>query len=313
MVKSVLVDASGLIYQGFHASKRQEDQFRLRSDGFPVAALRDFTRRIWNFVFDGIRGIQLDRVGIVFDYDGRTIRHDLYSGYKGGRDERPEELKQQLPLMRDVVRAFGLIPIELAGYEADDLIASYAKLLHENNGDEVVIVTYDKDFCQLVRPGVTLYSPAVGDPRFAGYRPEKWMSRDEVIEKFGVPPSQVVDVQSLMGDAADKVPGVPKIGEKLAAELIRDFGSVENVIAFAHTIRKPATRKAIEAHIDDIRLSRQLVSLFDDLDVPVPIEALALKPPEPEPLLAFFTQMELVSWRRRTLEHFGLVEAVEHA
>ena len=302
---TVLVDASGLIYQGFHASKKQEDHYRLRSDGFPVAAVREFTRRIWTLVFDGLRGFKPDHIGIIFDYDGPTFRRQLYADYKGGR-ERPSELQMQLPVMREVAEAFGCVAVEADGFEADDLIATYTRLAREE-GHEVIIVTFDKDMYQLVKPGVTVFCPAVGDPRFTGFRQEKWVSQTEVVDKFGVPPSQVVDVQALMGDATDRVPGVPKIGEKTAADLIRQFGSAEAVITFADQIFKPKLRDSIKAHAEDIRLSRQLVSLLDDVDLPVPLHDLVAPSPDAETLLRFFEKMEFVTWARRTRERFGLV------
>lgn len=304
---TLLLDASGVIYQGFHASKGQEDQFRLRRrDGFPVAAVREFTRRLFGFIFDGLRGFKPDHIGVIFDFDGPTFRRDLFADYKLGR-LRDAELNQQMPLMREAAKALGLCALEKDGYEADDLIATYARLAVEA-GHDVIIVTFDKDLYQLVRPGVTVFCPAVGDPRYSGFRPEKWIGPDQVVEKFGVPAGQVIEVQALMGDATDNIPGVPKVGVKTAAELIGQFGSVEMLINFAHTIVRPKLRDLIIEHAETIRLSRQLVALLDDVEVPEPLEALATPDVDPVRLLAFLNDMEFQTLARRVRERFSLPE-----
>src|SRR5262249_45515035 len=182
-----------------------------------------------------------------------------------------DELIPQFPLMRDAVRAFGLIPIEQEGYEADDLIATYARVALEAGAD-VTIVAGDKDLMQLVKPGVRMFDPMPGRERPIGI--------EEVMEKFGVPPAKVPEVQALIGDSTDNVPGVPGIGVKTAAQLINEFGDLETLLARVSEIKQEKRRQALIESADKPRLSKQLGTLDDHVKLDVPLADLAVHPPD---------------------------------
>ncbi|MEY2884710.1 MAG: hypothetical protein RL490_2434, partial [Pseudomonadota bacterium] len=203
----------------------------------------------------------------------------MYEHYKAHRPPAPEDLVPQFPLIRDAVRAFSVPCIEEAGYEADDIIASYA-LAAKAAGYNVTIVSSDKDLMQLIQPGIDCLDTMKNQR----------IDRAEVIEKFGVPPEQVGEVLALMGDTADNVPGVRGVGPKTAAELITAYGSVEGVIANIDAIKKPKLKETLAASIDDARLSRELVRLKDDIPLAEPLDALTLRHPPHAPLAAFLAK-----------------------
>ena len=200
----------------------------------------------------------------------------------------------QFPLIRDAVKAFNVACIEQEGYEADDLIASYAREVADAGGD-VTIVSSDKDLMQLVRPGVVMFDAMKS----------KKIGREEVMEKFGVPPDKVVDVQSLAGDSTDNVPGVPGIGVKTAAELINEYGDLDALLERAAEIKQPKRREKLIEFADQARVSRELVRLKDDVDTGVPVDALGVHDPQPEVLLGFLRVMEFNTLTRRIAEALG--------
>jgi DNA polymerase I len=227
-----LVDGNSFLFRAYFQSMNQDRKYNVRpSDGLPTGAVRLFSTKLFQFIREGAAGARPTHLGIIFDASEETFRKDIYADYKANRAEPPSELIPQFSLTREAVKAFGLIPIEQDGLEADDLIATYACRASEA-GAEVLIVSADKDLMQLVRPGVTFYDPESGLKGKPGYRPERKLDRDGVIEKFGVPPEQVPDVQALIGDPTDNVPGVPGIGPKAAAILIGELGSLEAILAF---------------------------------------------------------------------------------
>ena len=213
---------------------------------------------------------------VVFDAGATTFRNAMYDGYKAQRPPPPEDLVPQFPLIRDAVRAFSIKCIEQDGYEADDIIASYA-LAALADGFDVTIVSSDKDLMQLVQPGLDMYD-TMKNVR---------INREEVIEKFGVGPEQVGEVLALMGDSVDNVPGVRGIGPKGAADLIREFGTVDALLGRLDEVKRPKLREMLETHADNARLSRELVRLKDDLPLAEPLSALTLQEPPKEPLAAF--------------------------
>lgn len=260
----VLVEVSGMIYRAFH---------QVPQDGFvdydDYSSVRRFCRTLENMARERFGSFRPTHVGIVFDAARRSFRHDIYPAYKANRKETPAGLAHVMPYFRDAVRALGFTPIEEEEYEADDLIASYARRA-EQDGAEVAIVSGDKDFMQLVGPAISIFNPTrKEDP--------KWIDADEVERFFLVPPSQVVEVQALAGDSADNIPGVPGVGIKTAAPLILAFGTAEGVIraAAAGQVTNNRLRGKILAHQDDIRIARRLVRLADDVMLPVPPSALA--------------------------------------
>src|SRR5918993_4832550 len=227
-----LVDGSSFVFRAYFQSMNQDRKYNVRpSDGLPTGAVRLFVTKLFQFIREGAVGMKPTHLAIVFDKSEHTFRNEIFADYKSNRNEPPSDLVPQFPLTREAAKAFGLIPIEQAGLEADDLIASYACRASEA-GAEVLIVSADKDLMQLVRPGVTFYDPESGLKGKPGYRPERKLDRDGVIEKFGAPPEQVPDIQALVGDTTDNVPGVPGIGPKAAATLIGELGSLEAILAY---------------------------------------------------------------------------------
>lgn len=262
-----LIDGSGFIFRAFHGLPPMT-----RPDGTPVNAVYGFTTMLMKLLADR----PSDYVAVIFDSSRKTFRSDIYPEYKAHRPPPPEELVPQFPLVREATRAFDLPAVELEGFEADDLIATYARLGREA-GAEVTIVSSDKDLMQLVRPGVDMYDPMKN----------RAITEAEVHEKFGVAPDRVVDVQALCGDTSDNVPGVPGIGVKTAAQLIGEYGDLDTLLARAGEIKQPKRRETLLANADLARVSRELVRLRDDAPVPVPLAELAPRPPAPDKLAAF--------------------------
>ncbi len=252
------MDGSGYIFRAFHALPPMN-----RRDGTPVNAVFGFTNMLAKFLKDHT-GTHL---AVVFDAGKTTFRNRIYDRYKAQRPDPPPELIPQFALVREATAAFGVACVELEDWEADDLIASYARAASEA-GMAVTIVSSDKDLMQLVRPGVTMLDPIKQKP----------IGPAEVAEKFGVPPEKVVEVQALMGDAIDNVPGVPGIGPKNAAELIVAYGDLEAVLAAAPEMKPSKRRDNLLAHAGAARLSRKLVLLCDEAPLPLTLEALTAAP-----------------------------------
>jgi DNA polymerase-1 len=263
----VLVDISGYIFRAFHALPPMT-----RPDGTPVNAVFGFTQMLSSFLTEH-RGSHL---AAVFDASRQTFRNDIYPAYKAHRPDPPPELVPQFALIREATEAFGVAQVEMPGFEADDLIAAYARAFVADGG-EVTIVSSDKDLMQLVRPGVQMFDPIKRKP----------IREAEVVEKFGVPPDKVVEVQALIGDAVDNVPGVPKIGPKTAAELILAYGDLEAVLANTAKIKQPMRRQNLEQYAEQARISRRLVTLDDQAPLTLTIDELAVRPPEPAALEKF--------------------------
>ena len=267
--KLLLIDGSGYIFRAFHALPPMT-----RPDGTPVNAVFGFTKMVMKLIDD----LQPHSVAVIFDAGRITFRNEIYPDYKANRSEPPEELVPQFALVREATKALSLPLIEVPGYEADDIIATYAKMANAENRD-CLIVSSDKDLMQLVRDGVSMLDPMKGRP----------IGPDEVMEKFGVAPDRVVDVQSLAGDSTDNVPGVPGIGVKTAAQLITDFGDLDALLAGASTIKQPKRRENLIEFADQARISRELVRLDDSAPVPFQVAELGL-PNRDMDLLATFLQ-----------------------
>lgn len=266
----ILVDGSGYIFRAFHALPPMT-----RPDGTPVNAVFGFAQMLEKF----LNQHAASHIAVVFDSARETFRNEIYPAYKAHRPEPPEELVPQFALIREATEAFGVCRVELPGYEADDLIASYAREF-EAAGGRVTIVSSDKDLMQLVRERVEMLDPIKQKP----------IRAPEVMEKFGVGPDKVVEVQALAGDATDNVPGVPGIGVKTAAQLITEYGDLETLLARAGEIRQPKRRELLLAHADAARISRRLVSLDAQAPLPAPLDAMVAKPPEPARLAAFLRE-----------------------
>jgi DNA polymerase-1 len=285
-----LVDGSGYIFRAFHALP----PLTRPSDGLPVGAVHGFCAMLWKLLRETKASEAPTHFAVIFDASEKTFRNEIYQDYKAHRPPAPEELIPQFPLIRDAVKAFNVACIEQLGFEADDLIASYARQVVDAGGD-VTIVSSDKDLMQLVRPGVVMFDAMKA----------KKIGRDEVLEKFGVAPDKVVDVQSLAGDSTDNVPGVPGIGVKTAAELINEYGDLDALLERAGEIKQPKRREKLIEFAEQARISRDLVRLKDDVPDMIPADALGVRDPEPATLLTFLRDMEFSTLTRRISEALG--------
>ncbi len=263
-----LIDGSGFIFRAYYAIKAE----MTRPDGTPVNAVFGFTKMLMKLLAD----TDADHVAVVFDRARKTFRNNIYAEYKANRAPPPDDLIPQFGLVRDATRALNVAQVDMEGYEADDLIATYARLAVEAGAD-VTIVSSDKDLMQLVRPGVVMMDAMK----------EKMIGPDEVMEKFGVGPDKVIEVQALAGDSSDNVPGVSGIGVKTAAQLINEYGDLETLLSRAHEIKQPKRRQNLIDEADAARLSKKLVTLVDDVPVELDLASFAVREPEPEVLLAF--------------------------
>jgi len=255
-----------------------------RSDGTPVNAVYGFTTMMMKLLNE----TDADHVAVIFDAARKTFRSDIYPEYKAHRPPAPEELVPQFPLIREATRAFNVPCIEMEGFEADDLIATYATQAAAL-GARVTIVSSDKDLMQLVGGGVEMMDPLKG----------RTIAEPEVVEKFGVPPDKVVDVQALCGDTADNVPGVPGIGVKTAAQLILEYGDLDTLLARAGEIKQPKRRETLLNNADMARISRELVRLRRDVPGVEPLESFAKRDPAPELLAEFVREMGFKSLSAR--------------
>jgi DNA polymerase-1 len=243
-----------------------------RADGVPVNAVFGFTNMLAKFLREHVG----THIAVIFDAGRATFRDRIYDQYKAHRPDPPDDLLPQFPLVREATAAFGVPAIELADWEADDLIASYARAAVAAGG-RVTIASSDKDLMQLIGPGIDMLDPIRGKP----------IGPAEVMEKFGVPPEKLIEVQALMGDSIDNVPGVPGIGPKNAAQLIQEFGDLETVLAAAPAMKPSKRRDNLIAHAENARLSRTLVTLRDDAPLPMPMGELACCEPDRDALAAF--------------------------
>ena len=288
-----LVDGSGYIFRAFHGLPMMT-----RPDGVPVNAVYGFTTMLMKLLLEN----KCSHLAVIFDAGRETFRNKIYPEYKAHRPEPPDELIPQFGLIRDTVRAFGVPSIEIPGYEADDLIATYAKLAVAD-GAEVVIWSADKDLMQLVRPGVSMMDPLKN----------KSIGPAEVFEKFGVTPDKVIDVQALAGDPTDNVPGVPGIGVKTAAQLLDEYGDLDTLLARAGEIKQPKRRETLLNNAEAALISRQLVRLKDDVPVTEAWADFATCPPDPQQLYHFIDQQGFRSLKMRIEAAFGPAPAADHA
>ncbi len=296
-----LVDGSSFVFRAYYQSIRQDQKYNYRSDRLPIGAVRLFATKMLQFVRDGAAGIKPTHLAIIFDKSENSFRRELYPPYKSHRPDPPADLVPQFPLLRATVRAFGMIPVEQDRYEADDLIATYARQARERGAD-VLIVSADKDLMQLIEPGVAMYDPASGE------RDERRIGPAEVADYFGAGPDKVVDIQALAGDSTDNVPGAPGIGVKTAAQLIGEYGDLDTLLARANEIKQPKRREALTLpeYVERIRISKTLVTLVRDVPVETPLDDLVTPTLDGKELVAFFKAMELNTITRRVGEICGL-------
>ncbi|TRL27784.1 DNA polymerase I [Methylosinus sporium] len=300
-----LVDGSSFVFRAYFQSIRQDAKYNYRTDRLPTGAVRLFCAKLFQFIREGAADLTPTHLAIIFDKSENSFRKEIYPDYKAHRQDPPDDLIPQFPLMRAAVRAFGLLPIEQDVYEADDLIATYAKEARARGAD-VLIVSADKDLMQLIDDKVSMYDPA------SGAREERRIGVAEVVDYFGVPPSKVVDVQALAGDSTDNVPGAKGIGVKTAAQLINEYGDLDTLLARAGEIKQPKRRETLTdpASVALIRTSERLVKLVDDAPLEIPLDDLGLHQPDGKTLVAFLQAMEFTQLTRRAAETYG-VEANE--
>ncbi len=287
-----LVDGSGFIFRAFHAIP----PLNRKSDGLPVNAVSGFCNMLWKLLNDARDtsvGVTPTHFAVIFDYSSKTFRNELYDKYKAHRPPPPADLIPQFGLIREATKAFNLPCIEKEGYEADDLIATYARQA-EAIGADVTIISSDKDLMQLVTANVHMYD-AMKD---------KQISIPEVIEKWGVPPEKMIDMQAMTGDSTDNVPGIPGIGPKTAAQLLEEFGDLDTLLARAEEIKQVKRRETIIANRELALISRQLVTLKTDTPV-VPLEEMELHPQDGPRLIGFLKAMEFTTLTRRVAEKTG--------
>src|SRR3954454_1041797 len=275
-----LIDGSGFIFRAYFARAKdpKAERFQRKSDGMATEVVMIFSNMLDKY----LRETDADHIAVIFDASGRSFRNEIYGEYKANRREMPDDLAPQLKHVRRAAEAFGVCQIEMENFEADDLIATYARHAVEA-GAKVTILSSDKDMMQLVHDGTVMMRDPMTD------RP---IGEAEVREKFGVGPEKVIEVQALCGDSTDNVPGVPGIGVKTAAELINTYGDLETLLAHAHEIKQPKRREALVENEAKARLSKELVKLDDDVPLPCPLADLRVKPIDLDHLLPFLQQME---------------------
>src|SRR5271155_1907246 len=283
-----LVDGSGYIFRAYHALP----PINRKSDGLQLNAVFGFCNMLWKLLRDMKAEEKPTHLAVVFDKSEKTFRTEMYPDYKAHRPDPPDDLRPQFKFVREAVQDFDLPCLEQDGYEADDLIATYVREASEA-GATSTIVSSDKDLMQLVNDRVVMFDTMK----------DKKIGRAEVIEKFGVPPDKVIEVQALIGDSTDNVPGVPGIGVKTAAQLIGEFGDLETLLKRAGEIKQPKRREALLENADKARISRQLVLLDDKVALDVPLDDLAVHEPDARKLIAFLKAMEFSTLTRRVAEY----------
>jgi len=289
-----LIDGSGFIFRAYFARAKdpKAERFQRQSDGMATEVVMHFSNMLDKY----LRDTDADHIAVIFDASGRSFRNEIYSEYKANRREMPDDLAPQLAHVRQAADAFGVCRIEMENFEADDLIATYARHALDA-GAKVTILSSDKDMMQLVADGKIMMRDPMTD------RP---IGEAEVREKFGVGPDKVVDVQALCGDSTDNVPGVPGIGVKTAAELINAYGDLESLFAHAGEIKQPKRREMLIENVAKARLSKELVKLDDNVPLPCPLSALTVKPYDPDKLFPFLDEMELRALKSRIVRRLDI-------
>lgn len=295
-----LIDGSAYIFRAYHALP----PLTRKSDGIPVGAVSGYCNMIWK-VFNqakaGKLGPPATHFAVIFDHSSKTFRNEIYPEYKANRSAPPEDLRPQFALIREATRAFNLPSIEQQGFEADDLIATYARIAHEN-GDRVTIISSDKDLMQLINENVSMYDQMK----------DKHISAPDVLEKFGVGPEMMIDLQALSGDSTDNIPGVPGIGAKTAAQLLLEYGDLDTLLERAGEIKQNKRRQNLIEFAEQARLSRQLVRLDDHVALDVPLDNFGMVEMEGSQLLSYLKGMEFTTLTRRVAETFEAdVSAIE--
>ena len=289
----VLVDGSGYIFRAYYALPPM-----YRSDGLPVNATFGFCNMLLKLIED----IQIEKGGrvsiaVIFDAARETFRNSIYPDYKANRSDPPEDLIPQFDIIKKIPDFFNLKSIQSQGFEADDLIASYSKAASDI-GKTVTIISSDKDLMQLLKDDVSIIDPIK----------KREVTKETVLEKFGVIPEKVIDVQALAGDSSDNIPGAPGIGPKIASLLINEYDSIENLLDKTHEIKQDKRRASLEENKEIIKISKQLVTLKDDVELPISINELSYKPMDVKKLISFLEEMEFNKIKSSVISKFGFKE-----
>ena len=279
-----LIDGSGFIFRAYFQSANQDPKYNKRTDGLPVGAVRLYCNMMWGIIKDKKSPNKPTHIAVIFDTSSKSFRNAFFPEYKAHRPDPPADMRPQFDLIRQATRAFNLPSVEMENFEADDLIATYTRQAVAA-GATVRIITSDKDMMQLIQPGVEIFDPGK----------EKVISDAEVFEKFGVTPNKVIDVQSLAGDSADNVPGVPGIGVKTGAELINIYGNLETLLARAGEIKQQKRRENLIQFADQARISKRLVTLDQNVPVKDHIDSFAVEMPRASQLIGFLKAMEFTT------------------
>ena len=279
-----LVDGYGYIFRAYHALP----PLTRKSDDLPVGAVRGFCAMLFKLIQEARAETENLYMAIAFDAEGPSFRSQIYPQYKAHRPPAPEDLVPQFSLTRQAVTAFGVVGLEHTGFEADDIIATYARRA-QADGMRVTIVSADKDLMQLVG----------GDIAMRDAMKERSIGTAQVEEKFGVPPAKLLDLLALAGDSSDNIPGVPGIGVKTAAQLLHEYGDLDNLLQRAGEIKQTKRRENLLNHAEQARLSRRLATLEYQVPLQQPLSALLLQPPDPTQLIGFLKDMEFATLTRR--------------
>ena len=274
----LLIDGSGYIFRAYYALP----PLYRKSDGLPTGAVNGFCNMLYKLLEDTKSSNVPSHLAVVFDSARKTFRNDIYKDYKANRGDPPEDLIPQFKIIKESVKAFGIPSIELSGFEADDIIATYATQAEKKNW-KVSIISSDKDLMQIVTKNINMLDTMKN----------KVIGPNEVIEKFGVSPDGVIDVQALAGDSSDNVPGAPGIGIKTAAQLINEYGSIENLIKNFEKIKQQKRRETIRDFKDQIKISKELVTLKKDVSNIPKLEDLKRKELTLNRLVPFLENLEL--------------------
>ncbi|MGH6854790.1 MAG: DNA polymerase I [Aestuariivirga sp.] len=279
-----LIDGSGYIFRAYHALP----PLTRKSDGLPVGAVQGFCNMLWKLLKETGTGHKPTHLAVIFDKSAKTFRNEIYPEYKSHRPEPPADLRPQFGLIKQATRAFNVAAIEQDNYEADDLIATYARQAVEA-GATCRIVSSDKDLMQLIRPGIVLYDTMK----------DKEIGEAEVLEKFGVPPAKVIEVQALSGDSVDNIPGVPGIGVKTGAQLITEYGDLETLLARAPEIKQQKRRENLLEFAEQARISKRLVTLEAHVPVEHELDSFAVEQPRASQLIGFLKALEFSSFTKK--------------
>ena len=291
-----LIDGSGYIFRAYYALP----PLTRKSDGLPTGAVSGFCSMLFKLLEDSKSNENKDKpthFAVIFDSARKNFRNEIYSDYKGNRSEAPDDLVPQFEFIRKSVKAFNLPSVELINYEADDLIATYSEQILKE-GAKVTIVSSDKDLMQLYKKNIRIYDPMKN----------KFISNDDINNKFGVSPDKVIEVQSLAGDSSDNVPGVPGIGVKTAAELINQYGSLENLLINTSKIKQNKRRETLIQNKDKAIISKKLVTLKKDVPVKDKISEFVLKEIDKKKLYEFLREMEFNRLLSSVISTYGDIE-----